>query len=323
MKKIHCFFLILCFFLYPTFIFGAGQEEKKIIVPGEAVMAAYINIEETLNTPVTSSILDSIFMIGHQKPMGKSSIELLDEQLMRGIGITSKDLKEITFFSLSFDMQENDAPAGIHLVCTEDAVKNINLYLKNNYAPTQVKYKNTQYMEIKNKNRSVSIHTKGSNLFMAADPKVMEKMLDAAYGKGSLRDNKKLYSLITAQKTNPFYVTGYIPDRIKTSLPYPFELMKDFALNFRMETTLSISCAIQTENPKTAEEFLTSIKGMIALSGMAVLAQNKSAYPILQALIKKISYEQKGATARISLELSKQDLKSISELAPVLLQLMR
>ncbi|MCW8965947.1 MAG: hypothetical protein OQK82_04555, partial [Candidatus Pacearchaeota archaeon] len=323
MKKIHIFFLILIFFLVPTLIFGSGEKEKKFIVPKDAALVAYINIEEIINAAITPSLLDIIFIYEKKKPSGKSSLELLDEQLMRGIGIQSSDLKEITFFSLSVDMDKKHVPAGFHLVSTEDAIKKINLYFQSNYSPKMIKYMNTEFFQVKVNRQEIAFHTKGSNLFMAADPGIMKKMLDVAYGKDSTSNNKRLYNLINEYKTNTFYVLGYIPDTLKTARPYPFELMNDFRLNIQMNTQLSITLKIQTENAEVAEEFLTSIKGMIALSGMAVLSQQKSAYPLLQGLLKKINYEQKGSFALISAQLSEKDMKNISELVPVLLQMMR
>ena len=325
MKKNHLYFTLMVIFLVPAIIWGSGQTETKagMIVPEDAIAMLHIDMEQTLHTQTTVTIMELYSIFQGKGKMRDSAGEAMDKELANTFGITLEKIKTITLFTLSLDMSKSDAPSGMQMRCVPGAGEEVAAYLKKTYGPTITKYNKTSYYRLMVRNQELFVHITGETILYANRTEVLEKMIDVLYGGPSIRNNQRLYKLQQKCKDYPFYAVGYVGETDHPTLPSPFDQVREFSLTITPGEDLSFEFNGWMDAPSEAEMFISSVQGGVALFSMAVMAQNRKAYPVLQAVIKGITYEQKGKQAIISGQLSGGDLKNIIQQVPSLLQLVQ
>lgn len=324
MKMIRKLLLLIIFLLlYPILVFGSGQKDKSIIVPGNTVALARIDVQMNLNTGSAPLLLDLFFTFRDRGLLKKPGKTVLDEQLTGMFGIGLADIETVTLSMLSFSMSDQSFPSAVHMKLKQGKSKEALQHIKNTYSPDKGNYKGKTYLIFQRSRRKACFYTAGEDLLYSRDPSVMESMLDVLYGSDSVQDNKILYPLIKEYMENSFYCAGYVPGDSDITIPYPFEQIKEFGLTIVLDKGFSFLLKARADSKESAEELITAVKGNLALAGMLMLTQNKKAYPVLSAIIQGIEYEQKGSHVFISGDFTEKDLQNLLDMAPILFQLMK
>jgi len=319
MKRKQIFLIFLIILFAPVIIYGSGNRETGFIIPENAIFAARIDVEQSLDAEITEKLLDLLFILQNKGYPRQTSTAALDEQLSSIYGFTLKDMKYITVFSLSSDLSEQGSKSGTYITLKEDISEKIMQYIQKKYMPEAIQYGKTKYYILQINENKFFFYSTGNNIFVAYEKSILEKMIGIFHGTGSIRNNQKLYTLIDEYKDNHIYAVGYLPEDM-TPLPYPLENATDIGLSLSLDDTASFSIKVKTDNAEKAEELITAVKGNLALTNLALLTQkNKKLYTVFTALIQKIEYKQQGPSAIISVTFSGEDLEKILEITPFLM----
>ncbi|MBN2532384.1 MAG: hypothetical protein JXB88_05805 [Spirochaetales bacterium] len=323
MKKTNILLLIIFLSISPVPVFGSGQKNKDIIVPGGTVAVARIDVQKNLSTGNAPLLLDLLYTFQDRGYLEKPGKAILDDQLTELSAIKLEDIETVTLSLLSFSLLRKELPYGVHIKLKQDLSKKIQQYIKDTYSPEVNKYRGKMYFVFKQAGQKACLYSTGKELFFSRDSSIMESMLDILYGSDSVQDNQALYNLIKEYTGNPFYCAGYIPEDADSDIPYLCDQVKEFGLTITVDKDISFQIKAGTYSRKLAGELITTIKGNLALLGILMLTQNKKAYPILAELIQGINYEQKGSCALISGRFTEKDMRNLLDMAPGLFMMMK
>jgi hypothetical protein len=329
MKKICLYCIIMGIFLLPGSAWSVGKQETGIVVPEDAIAVLHINLEQTLHTKTSLKLMEGYSMF-FRNPYSKqkrnkrdSPEEMIDKELLNTFGFTLEQIQTITLFTISADMAANEEESGIQVACTPGTAQKAGEYMKRTYEPDVIGYKKKSYLGLVINFQTLYIHQAGDSLIFSTTQAVIEKMIDVLLGGPSIRDNKSLYKLMEKYKEESFYVVCSLTEAESASLPSPFDTGGEFGLAVSPGEDLTFDFTAWLQTPSDAEMFLSSVKGAVALFGMAAMAQDKKAYPVLQAVIKGLAYEQKGKQAVITGKFSAREIQNVIEQLPAIMRMMQ